>query len=262
MLVELKGTPTSLSGAPAWVSSKAEASPRPAVSVAPSASTLASSKTPSPPSLAMAQDPQTGCRVWKPSLMPNDAVTWSGACVNGLADGPGTAQWTADGKNTLTYEGTFRYGLIEGEGKMIAVGGDRYEGHYRDGKRDGHGVYSSNTGERYDGEFKDNKRHGRGTLTSADGGHLEGIFLDGKLPAELAPQPPPAIAVAPMPGATVTPTPDPVEVRRTIKDICSGGNLISEQVCRVHECSKAEHGSDPICVRLKENEERRQQQQR
>lgn len=137
---------------------------------------------------AMAQDPRSGCRVWKPSLVPNDAVTWSGQCVGGLAEGPGIAQWTADGKSTLTYEGTFRSGMLQGRGRMIAAGGDRYEGDYRDGKREGRGAYIAGTGERYDGEFKDNRRDGQGVITRADGTRVEGMFKDGK-PLSLSPSP-------------------------------------------------------------------------
>lgn len=140
------------------------------------------------PTVAMAQDRRTGCHVWKPSIASNDAVTWSGNCVSGFAEGLGTAQWMADGKNTLTYEGTFRSGLLQGRGKMTAAGGDRYEGDYRDGKREGRGVYISGTGDRYDGEFRDNKRDGRGTLIRADGIRVEGNFMDGKLSADNAPQ--------------------------------------------------------------------------
>ena len=101
--------------------------------------------------------------------------------MNGLADGKGMAQWAANGNSTLTYEGTFVAGVIQGRGRMTAAGGDRYDGDYRDGKRDGPGAYTTATGDRYDGEFKDNKRNGRGTLTRADGSRFEGMFRDGKL---------------------------------------------------------------------------------
>lgn len=201
-VVQLQGTPSSLNDAPDWVSVSAPAPAPvsapvpvplpPAVPVVvppPPAGAIASSTAVPMPTVAMAQDPNSGCHVWKPSLAPNDAVTWLGPCVDGFAEGPGTAQWTADGKNTLTYEGTFRSGLLQGGGKMTGAGGDRYEGDYRDGKREGHGVYISGTGDRYDGEFKDNKRHGRGTLTRADGSRVEGIITDGKPPADTAPLP-------------------------------------------------------------------------
>ncbi len=132
----------------------------------------------------MARDPNTGCQVWKPSLTPNEAVTWSGPCVNGFAEGTGTASWTVDGRLALTYEGRFRSGVLQGVGRMIGAGGDRFEGAYRDGKREGYGVYASATGERYEGEFKGNRRHGRGTLIHADGSRVEGTFVDGNPPAD------------------------------------------------------------------------------
>ena len=132
------------------------------------------------PPVPMAQDATTGCYVWKPILTPNDTVMWSGGCASGFAQGPGTAQWTANGKPTLTYEGTFQSGFLQGRGKMIATGGDRYDGDYRDGKRDGRGVYVAATGDRYDGEWRNNKRHGYGVLISANGNRFEGVFKDGK----------------------------------------------------------------------------------
>ena len=147
---------------------------------------IASSVAVPPQPVPMAQDPRTGCHVWKPLLVPNDAVMWSGPCVRGFAEGRGTAQWTVGGKNTLTYAGEFRAGLLQGPGKMTGAGGDRYEGGYRDGKREGRGVYIHDTGDRYDGEFKDNRRDGQGTLTRANGTRVEGIFIAGQPPANTA----------------------------------------------------------------------------
>ena len=36
-------------------------------------------------------DPQTHCRVWDDDMRPGEAVHWSGACRNGIAEGPGMA---------------------------------------------------------------------------------------------------------------------------------------------------------------------------
>ena len=146
------------------------------------------------PLAAMAQDARNGCRVWKPSLLQSDQVVWSGQCAVGLASGQGLATWSTDGKVALTYEGTFREGLLQGRGKMTAAGGDRYDGEYLDGKRDGRGAYIASTGERYEGEFKDNRREGRGVVTRPDGRRIYGLFKDGKLIAESAPPAPDANA--------------------------------------------------------------------
>jgi len=129
---------------------------------------------------AMATDPQSGCKVWKPAMLPSERVAWSGACTDGYASGNGIARWSSDGKLLLAYEGTFKGGLLQGRGAMVASGGDRYEGDYKDGKRDGQGIYISSAGERYEGGFIDNKKHGFATVTDTNGGKTEVSFRDGQ----------------------------------------------------------------------------------
>ena len=128
----------------------------------------------------MAQDSQSGCKVWKPNLQPSESVTWSGNCADGYASGNGTARWSSGGKELLTYEGAFQAGVLQGKGVMTAAGGDRYEGNYKDGKRDGHGVYTTAAGHRYDGEFRENKKHGAGIATDANGVSAPVNFKDGQ----------------------------------------------------------------------------------
>ena len=127
-----------------------------------------------------AEDRQSHCKVWKPSLLPEDSVSWSGPCLDGYANGRGVARWSNGGTETLTYNGEFRLGVLQGRGVMTAAGGDRYEGEYKDGKRDGQGVYSAASGQRYSGEFRDNKRHGRGISTDANGVSSQVEFRDGQ----------------------------------------------------------------------------------
>ena len=249
----------------------------------PQAIPIAPSSTSPIPDGGMAQDPRTGCRASKPSLAANEEVTWSGQCVGGFAEGPGTAQWSTEGKSTLTYEGSFRSGLLQGKGRMASAGGDRYEGDYRDGKREGRGTYFVANGERYDGEYKDNRRDGRGVVTRADGTRIEGIFKEGKLIAESSPTKPKPQAdsrpaadaerqrlaheraqqpptVSPIHSAPVLTTPaQPAVVQRAVKDLCSGSDLISEQICRVRTCFKSEYASDPTCVGFKEMQDRQRQ---
>ena len=129
---------------------------------------------------AFGADPESGCQVWKPNVQPNESVKWTGRCSNSLAEGPGKAEWLKDGTLALTYDGTFRAGLLQGHGKMVAVGGDRYDGDYLDGKRESRGTYVAASGERYEGEWHDNKREGRGALTYASGDRYEGDFRDNK----------------------------------------------------------------------------------
>lgn len=167
-----------------------------------------------------AEDAAAGCIVFKPNLKPGEAVAWKGACVKGQASGPGVASWTASDGSTLTFEGTFALGKLQGEGRMTASGGDRYVGSYNDGKRDGRGSYVAANGDRYEGDYRANQRNGHGVLTLASGQRLEGQWKDGTQVAatNLSPQAPPnQTAVLPasslstarpeLPG--VVPPPDP-----------------------------------------------------
>lgn len=132
------------------------------------------------PPVPMARDGTNGCHVWKPDLQPNETVKWTGRCANSMAEGQGKAEWFVDGKPGLTYEGTFKAGMLQGTGRMTAPGGDSYEGEYVDGQRHGSGTYVAANGERYAGQWKANKRDGVGTLTYANGDRYEGEFKDNR----------------------------------------------------------------------------------
>jgi hypothetical protein len=121
------------------------------------------------------------CKIGRPNVTPGESVTWQGKCVNGLASGPGVAQWSKNGKPTFRYQGVLQNGLIEGKGQMTTTAGDKYEGSYIGGMRNGYGVYTSADGTRYEGNFKNNVRDGVGTLISATGQRSTGNFRDGKL---------------------------------------------------------------------------------
>lgn len=111
----------------------------------------------SPPT-SLVQASNVPCKVGRPNVKPVESVTWSGQCAEGLAAGPGTAQWFEKGMPTLRFDGTFARGLLEGKGKMTGADGDRYEGDYKGGLRHGHGVYVSGAGVRFEGEYLNNRR--------------------------------------------------------------------------------------------------------
>ena len=52
------------------------------------------------------------CSVWNAYTQPNVTVTWSGACVNGKAQGRGVLVWAYGSR----YEGEFRDGKCHGRG--------------------------------------------------------------------------------------------------------------------------------------------------
>ena len=117
---------------------------------------------------------QNGCRVWDPVPAPNESVSWSGACVNGLANGTGVLQWSVNGRPTDRYEGEIRAGHEQGHGVVVSAGGNRYEGEFKDDRKEGHGVEAWANGNRYDGEWKDDRRDGHGIFIAREGDRYEG----------------------------------------------------------------------------------------
>ena len=81
---------------------------------------------------------QSGCYVWNPTLRAAETATWSGACSDGLAQGPGTdSHGYDDGEETG--EGSYASGMRNGNWVIIlgSNGDAALEGSYIDGNRDG-----------------------------------------------------------------------------------------------------------------------------
>src|SRR5262249_24704434 len=123
-------------------------------------------------------DPQTGCRVWNGAPQPNESISWSGRCQNGLAQGPGVVQWLEDGKPSGRDEGEWRDGKMTGRGVLTWANGNRYDGEFRDGQRSGRGVFTWANGNRYEGEYSDDKRNGHGVEIWANGDRCDGEYRD------------------------------------------------------------------------------------
>jgi hypothetical protein len=96
------------------------------------------------------------CRVLDPELQ----TSYSGACVDGLAEGFGYASGTAE------YRGEFKAGRKHGKGDKSWPSGDRYEGGFAEDRKEGTGVYTWGrgpwAGERYEGAYLQDLRHGFG----------------------------------------------------------------------------------------------------
>jgi MORN repeat len=125
---------------------------------------------------AWTADPSTSCKVWNPNPQGGETIRWSGACVNGSAQGHGSLQWFKDKRLLEQDEGEWRDGRQTGQGTQVWQGG-RYEGQLQDGQPDGHGVWTLPTG-RYEGEFRNGKPNGKGALSNANG-TFDGIWKDG-----------------------------------------------------------------------------------
>ena len=159
-----------------------------------------------------AGDPDSGCALFDASLRPGDAVSWSGACANGRAEGPGTARFSNNGAEFESFSGSFQDGVaadgdvkvswgqgwsyegamvsghFEGHGVLVNDKKDRFDGDWKDGKLNGDGIVAHADGSRYEGEWANDLPNGEGILTRADGSKLEGFFQDGKY-MERPPQP-------------------------------------------------------------------------
>jgi len=114
-------------------------------------------------------DPKSGCKVWNPHPQPNETFNWSGGCVKGLAQGPGSLQWLNNGKPYEKDHGEWNEGRQFGRGTQD-WGSGRYDGDLVNGEPQGRGVLTLQSA-RYDGEFRGGKPNGSGTVTN-----LEGVF--------------------------------------------------------------------------------------
>lgn len=124
-------------------------------------------------------DARTGCRIWNADPQPDEAVTWSGTCVDGRASGPGVLQWFENGQPTVRYEGEYRDGRANGRALYIWPDGARYEGDYLDDRWNGRGTFYWADGERYEGDWRDGLQTGTGVYLWTDGGRYEGEWRDG-----------------------------------------------------------------------------------
>ena len=124
----------------------------------------------------------SGCLVWDPLPQPEEVITWSGACVDGKASGPGTevSRYRAESvQREERYTGDMAAGRPHGHGTLVYDNGDRYEGQFVQSRRAGLGIYAHVNGDRYEGEFREDRRTGRGTFTYHQGGRYEGDFVNG-----------------------------------------------------------------------------------
>lgn len=122
-----------------------------------------------------------GCKHFNAVPKPDESVSWSGACIDGLASGEGVQKWSQQGVASGTFSGALVGGKASGKGTMQMSNGDRYEGEYVDGVRSGKGVLHFAKGGHYEGDFANSQRTGRGVMQFANGDRYEGEFVRGKL---------------------------------------------------------------------------------
>lgn len=81
------------------------------------------------------------------------------------------------------------------------------------------------------------------------------------LSAAPAAAPAASVAPAPAPAEPVTAPPAAPARPKTVAELCAAGNLITRGFCEQRECRRSELAADPLCVKLKDAEQRRLFQQ-
>src|ERR1041385_7466085 len=71
------------------------------------------------------------CRIWSWDSGEGETATWSGPCVDGLAQGIGVAEWSIADRPIGRVEGHLRAGRPDGLATSTESNGERYDGEWR-----------------------------------------------------------------------------------------------------------------------------------
>ncbi len=151
----------------------------------------AQARPPAPPAAEMGNaeragwvvDPASGCWLWNARPGSNAEARWSGACPAGPAEGQGVAslRYTWNGRTIAwRYTGGMRASRFEGEGRYDPDDPDDVaeEGSFRAGLLHGQGSQIG-SGLGYRGEWFEGRPHGRGMLIGPSGSRFEGEWVNG-----------------------------------------------------------------------------------
>ena len=142
----------------------------------PHALSVASQPKPKPQSERWIAD-ANGCRILELNPLPHESITWSGGCVNGLADGEGKLSWRLKEVPNGTYTGAMSAGELSGTGVLTYANGAHYEGGFYANQFDGQGAYTFPGGARFEGDFVEGLSTRHGHLVLTDGQRIESDFL-------------------------------------------------------------------------------------
>jgi hypothetical protein len=87
---------------------------------------------------------KAGCLMWDASGESGERINWNGTCVDGYAEGSGTAIWLKGGDFFESDSGTWRRGMMEGRGTIKWAKGGRFEGEFRADLPNGRGTLYRN----------------------------------------------------------------------------------------------------------------------
>lgn len=115
-----------------------------------------------------------GCRVVNPNPQPDETMTWTGGCHDGMAEGDGTLDWYSAGKHTGHYVGHMHAGMSEGQGDDESLRtGQHYVGGFHAYKYQGAGVLEEDGG-RLTATFENGEAEGEAEATGPGGTHFKG----------------------------------------------------------------------------------------
>ena len=131
-----------------------------------------------------------GCHVWNPGYHPDFAVTWTGACEDGVATGPGILTWDTgrnwedrwkhEARGSL-HDGKKHGHWVERNDPYAGLYPNTEQGPYVDGKRHGRWVERSDSGRTDEGSYVDGLQHGRWVEVSSSGATNTTFWSRGKL---------------------------------------------------------------------------------
>jgi hypothetical protein len=104
------------------------------------------------PGIAGWSKTKEGCHVWNSSPVAGEAVSWTGTCEAGVANGSGILTWGIPSRPS------------------------RYEGNYLRGRRNGTGTIHFSNGNSYAGEWSNDRYDGAGKFTFRNGSTVTGVY--------------------------------------------------------------------------------------
>lgn len=118
-----------------------------------------------------------GCKLQDPYYTEGVSFKWDGSCINGKANGYGTAIKYENSTLHSTYIGEYVNGIRTGYGKFVRhLSNETWEGNFINGQLFGYGKYKNENGNRYEGNFINYMQHGKGTKFYGNGNIFEGLF--------------------------------------------------------------------------------------
>jgi len=116
-----------------------------------------------------------------PDYSAEVTMKWEGSCIDGKANGYGILTRYKKGEYQSTFEGEFKNGIREGEGKFSHKDGSFSEGIFVSGQMTGKGSSKEISGQKYIGDFINYIKHGFGIVEFSNGSKFEGFFVSDRM---------------------------------------------------------------------------------